>query len=384
MRFTRMMTVSGGAMLTLLLAQSGGTQPRTAETIGSDWPMYRHDLAGTGYSPLTQIDTEERREADPRLDLSPAERRARGRCRRRSGAGGVNSQATPIVVNGVMYLPAANRVVALEPETGKEIWRYPVTGGAPSRRGVAYWPGEGGNPPRIIFTAGRRLIALNARTGALDAGFGTNGEVDMVVPYNSVPLDLQERRRRRRQHAAGRHRRHRQSARVRCAHGREAVGIQLGAAAGTGRSRHLGGRQLEGPPRRQRLAVLLHARRAARAALSAAGVADRRRVRRRPEGRQPVRQLGRRRRRPDRRIQVALSDHPSRSLGRRSAGAARTCSTSCGTDARIPALALTTKSGYLYILNRETGQPIFGVEERPVAEERRARRAGVSHAADSR
>jgi quinoprotein glucose dehydrogenase len=33
---------------------------------------------------------------------------------------------------------------------------------------------------------------------------------------------------------------------------------------------------------------------------------------------------------------------------------------------RIPAMALTTKSGYLYILNRETGQPIFGVEERPV------------------
>ena len=49
----------------------------------------------------------------------------------------------------------------------------------------------------------------------------------------------------------------------------------------------------------------------------------------------------------------------------------------------IPALALTTKSGYLYILNRETGQPIFGVEERPVAEERRARRGGVSDAADS-
>ena len=57
MRFTRMMTVSGGAMLTLLLAQFGGTQPRTTATIGSDWPMYRHDLAGTGYSPLKQIDT---------------------------------------------------------------------------------------------------------------------------------------------------------------------------------------------------------------------------------------------------------------------------------------------------------------------------------------
>jgi quinoprotein glucose dehydrogenase len=103
-------------------------------------------------------------------------------------AGGPNSQATPIVVNGVMYLPAANRVVALVPETGKEIWRYVLTGGAPSRRGVAYWPSDAGASPRIIFTSGRRLIALDAKTGLVAAGFGKDGEVDMVVPYNSVPL----------------------------------------------------------------------------------------------------------------------------------------------------------------------------------------------------
>ena len=146
MRLTRMMTVSGGAMLTFLLAQSGGTQPRVTGATGSDWPMYRHDQAGTGYSPLTQIDTRQRRAAGPGLDLSACRAtRPPGAAGGRGGAGGVNSQATPIVVNGVMYLPAANRVVALEPETGKEIWRHPVTGGAPSRRGVAYWPGEGGS-----------------------------------------------------------------------------------------------------------------------------------------------------------------------------------------------------------------------------------------------
>ena len=53
----------------------------------------------------------------------------------RGGApGGVNSQATPIVVSGVMYLPAANRVVALDPESGKSIWEHVIAGGAPSRR----------------------------------------------------------------------------------------------------------------------------------------------------------------------------------------------------------------------------------------------------------
>jgi quinoprotein glucose dehydrogenase len=184
-------TVSGGALLALLLlARSASTQQPATQKPGADWPMYRHDLAGTGYSPLTQVNASNvARLAQAwtyRLQgEAPAVAAGAGG---RGGAGGVNSQATPIVVSGVMYLPAANRVVALEPETGREIWSAPVTGGAPSRRGVAYWPGDGSMTPRIIFTAGRRLVALNARTGAPAAGFGKDGEVDMVVPYNSVPL----------------------------------------------------------------------------------------------------------------------------------------------------------------------------------------------------
>ena len=151
--------------------------------------MYRHDFAGTGYSPLTQITTANvanltrvwiyRLQSDAPPAAAPGGR---------GGPAGPNSEATPIVVGGVMYLPAANRVVALEPETGREIWRYALTGGAPSRRGVAYWPGDAGASPRIFVTAGRRLIALDAKTGAAVPAFGTNGEVDMVVPYNSVPL----------------------------------------------------------------------------------------------------------------------------------------------------------------------------------------------------
>jgi glucose dehydrogenase len=186
MRSLWMMNLAGGAMLSVLLAQSGGT-PQPNAGSGTDWPMYRHDLAGTGYSPLTQIDTKNVASLTPswtyRLQAAaPAAPTGRG------GAGAPNSEATPIVVNGVMYLPAADRVVALEPETGQPMWQYAVTGGAPSRRGLAYWPGDSSIAPRILFTAGRRLIALNAKTGALDPRFGTEGEVDMVVPYNSVPL----------------------------------------------------------------------------------------------------------------------------------------------------------------------------------------------------
>jgi quinoprotein glucose dehydrogenase len=87
-----------------------------------------------------------------------------------------------------MYLPAANRVVALDGATGKEIWTVPVSSGAPSRRGVSYWPGDGSAAPRIIFAAGRRLIAIEAKSGTAVASFGANGEVDIGVPYNSVPF----------------------------------------------------------------------------------------------------------------------------------------------------------------------------------------------------
>ena len=155
-----------------------------------DWPLYRHDLAGSGYSPLSAINTRNvstltrawtfRLAADAPV---PAGRGAGGA----APGGGPNSEVTPIVVNGVMYLPAVGRVVALDPERGTEIWSAPIAGGAPSRRGVAYWPGDSGATPRIFVTAGRRLIALDARTGTSVAAFGTNGEVDLGVPYNSVP-----------------------------------------------------------------------------------------------------------------------------------------------------------------------------------------------------
>src|SRR5262249_15125104 len=107
---------------------------------------------------------------------------------RGAGAPGVNSEATPIVVAGVMYLPAAGRVVALDPDTGAEIWQHAISGAAPSRRGVAFWPGDADHAARIFVAAGRRLIALDARTGEAVTAFGAGGEVDMTTPYNSVPL----------------------------------------------------------------------------------------------------------------------------------------------------------------------------------------------------
>src|SRR5262245_4348846 len=178
-------SIAGGSLILLaLFATPGAVQQRPPANASPDWPMYRHDFAGTGWSPLTQIDAGNVARLGQAWDYAlQSDTPSTGR-----GAGGPNSEATPIVINGTMYVPAANRVVALDPQSGQERWRYVVTGGAPSRRGVAFWGGDGTLPARIFVAAGRRLIALNAASGAPDPRFGTNGEIDMVVPYNSVPL----------------------------------------------------------------------------------------------------------------------------------------------------------------------------------------------------
>jgi glucose dehydrogenase len=154
-----------------------------AQTPPSDWPMFNRDLSGTRYSPLTQITTKNVAKLAPAWTY-----RLRSEAERTAPSVGFGlSELTPIVVKGVMYISAGKRVVALEPETGKQVWEYEVKNGAPSFRGVTYWPGDGANPPRVIFTSGNKMIALNANTGKLDPGFGKEGEVDLVVPYNSPP-----------------------------------------------------------------------------------------------------------------------------------------------------------------------------------------------------
>jgi quinoprotein glucose dehydrogenase len=89
-----------------------------------------------------------------------------------------------------MYLPArGNQVLALDADTGKEIWRYQMPQfTTTTARGVSYWPGEGSMGPRILLGAGPRLLALDAATGKPAAGFGRDGYVEMTVPWNGAPL----------------------------------------------------------------------------------------------------------------------------------------------------------------------------------------------------
>jgi glucose dehydrogenase len=178
----------------------GTPAPSTPAIAAGDWPAINRDPTASRYSPLTEITV--------------------------ANVGGLqsswtyqlggNSTAVPIVVDGVMYLPSRDRVVAIDGDSGMELWAYvlpapetPPTAAAPaaggggpgcagggprgprgpsaSTRGVSYWPGDGTLAPRILFMSGANLIALDAATGKPAAGFGTDGTLNVGVPYGGTP-----------------------------------------------------------------------------------------------------------------------------------------------------------------------------------------------------
>jgi quinoprotein glucose dehydrogenase len=158
------------------LVTSGATPAAHAQSDAGDWPRYARDLAGTRYSPLKQINTR---------NVTKLEQAWSFRVRP-EGGGAIVGSATPIVVGNLLYLPLGNAVVALEGDTGKEVWRHPVKGGL-ARRAVSYWPGDKAQAPRIYYSNGPSLFALDAKTGQPVTSFGKDGALALGVPYNSPP-----------------------------------------------------------------------------------------------------------------------------------------------------------------------------------------------------
>ena len=173
MRSGWMMKSFGAAVLLALLATAS-----QAQFAAGDWAFYRHDVEGTGYSALQQINAANVSTLTQSWTFPLSDR------------GGL--EVTPIAVQGVLYLPGTGKVYALDGATGKEIWHFDVPM-APTR-GVAYWPGDKDNPPRIIFTTfSRKMMALDAATGKIIPAFGKNGVVDLEVGYNGVPTIYKNR-----------------------------------------------------------------------------------------------------------------------------------------------------------------------------------------------
>jgi len=146
----------------------------------NDWPNFGHDPGGQRYSPLKQINTGNVSKLAPAWNFQM----------KKEGLPFRPSQSIPIMVNGVLYLGYPyNHVVALEPETGKVLWEFTGRGDYKANptahlRSLAYWPGDGQTPPQILFGTGYNgeLYSLNAKTGKPNPGFGNEGIVNLKTP----------------------------------------------------------------------------------------------------------------------------------------------------------------------------------------------------------
>lgn len=158
--FVRAMT----AFLLAVFATQGSSS--VTKLNPQDWTNWGNGSGVASYSPADQINVSNVKDLQPVWSYRLAQR------------GGW--ELTPIVVGGMLYgVDLQGTVFALDPETGKEIWKH-ATGIKGSNRSVAYWPGDGQHGPRVIVGLIDRIYALDAATGAPAAGFGGDlGYIDI-------------------------------------------------------------------------------------------------------------------------------------------------------------------------------------------------------------
>ena len=154
----------------------------------SDWPAYGNDPGGMRHSALSQINRKNVSKLKVAWEFHTGDISAGDDGRKRSGF-----ETTPILVDGRLYLTTPfNRVIALDPSTGKPLWSYDPNidpsldyGDGLINRGVATWLDASATPDRAckrrIFeaTLDARLIALDAMTGMPCRDFGASGQVDL-------------------------------------------------------------------------------------------------------------------------------------------------------------------------------------------------------------
>ena len=181
-------------VLAVLLSITGRRRRRIAGPAG-DWRHYTADIHGSKYSPLDQINAG---------NFSKLEVAWRFKTDALGPRPEYKLEGTPLAINGVLYTTGGTRrsVVALDGETGELLWAHSLREGkragiAPrqlSGRGLSYWSDGKGDDRILYITTGYRLVALNAKTGALINGFGTGGIVDLkvgAVKGRGEPIDLE-------------------------------------------------------------------------------------------------------------------------------------------------------------------------------------------------
>jgi quinoprotein glucose dehydrogenase len=165
-----------------------------------EWPAYGGDALGSRYSPLAEITRDNVGRLRVAWTFHTGETPAAAPTRRPTAF-----EATPIAVDGALYIVTPlGHVFALDPATGQERWRFdarvdPASGfGDFTSRGVSTWldpaAAAGARCRRriLLATVDARLIALDAHEGTLCIGFGENGTVDLRRGLRNAPASREE------------------------------------------------------------------------------------------------------------------------------------------------------------------------------------------------
>ncbi len=181
----RLIFLSAGLLLVWRLS-FGQMSSVSADT---EWRSYGHDPGGMRFSPLKEINNTNVQQLQRAwtYEIAPT-----------PNSGIVAFESTPLMVDGVLYFTTqTSRVIALDGDTGKELWGFdPFPGESGTRRpvpnrGAAYWEGHspvacGGGQHEIdkrlfYITLDARLFALDPLTGHPCKGFGDSGAIDLRV-----------------------------------------------------------------------------------------------------------------------------------------------------------------------------------------------------------
>ena len=162
-----------------------------------DWPAYGRDRGGERFSPLMGITRANVGRLEVAWEYSTGEAAVKMRQ-------SVSFEATPLVSGGTMYLSTPlGKVIALDPELGRERWVTdlavkPINFGDFTNRGVSLWrdpqalTGSACAMRVFVATVDARLTVLDARDGSRCAGFGINGTVDLRQRLRNPPFEMEE------------------------------------------------------------------------------------------------------------------------------------------------------------------------------------------------
>src|SRR5579863_2784491 len=138
-----------------LVVSNNSANAQTAKA--TDWQDWGGDAARTHFSPLNQITAANVSQLKPAWVWDP-------------GTFGRSWEITPLLIDGLLIVsePSTTDVVALEAESGKEVWRHKAPrggGGRLDRRGFAYWAGDGTMKPRVVVLWGHNMYGIDPKTG---------------------------------------------------------------------------------------------------------------------------------------------------------------------------------------------------------------------------